>query len=229
MERARALGRTGHDFDRAAGEPRRLPRLAHARSRFHREPHERRGRFAAARRARIVAVERAWLLAVAQPDEQLRQREPGPGEREPGVAAIFGAVARARRKRRGAPADAGGDRASARRGCAKDERGIARTLFLCRGRSDAAARRRGRELDAGPVRRSDGRSRRHDPDRRRAHRPLERQRRAFVRADDRDRCRPHRRALSGEKRMAADRSRRDRGPRWRQSHRALRGTGGTAR
>ena len=137
--RGRWVAPVGGD-DRAAGEPRRLSRLADARHRFQRRPHEWRRCVAAAGRARQLAMERARLLAMAQPDEQHRERERRAGERDARVAAGFGAVAWARRQRRAAAADAatGSSCGSApTRGAPDGE--IARALQLCRRRADAAA------------------------------------------------------------------------------------------
>ena len=52
-------------------------------------------------------MECARLLAMAQPDEQLRQCQSRPGHRDAGVPAGFSTVAWGRRKLRVAPADAG--------------------------------------------------------------------------------------------------------------------------
>ena len=84
----------------SAGKSRRLSRLANARNRFHREPHQWRRRVDSIGQPQRMAVERARLLAMAQPDEQLRQRRCRASRCEPSVASIFGALARARREPR---------------------------------------------------------------------------------------------------------------------------------
>src|SRR6185369_17908971 len=103
----------------------------------------------APRRPRPLAMVGAWLLAVAQPHEQLRQRQPRPGGGDASVAARLGALARARRKLRAPPTDAGRPRASARRGRSPNRRRIARALLLCRRPADAAPPRRRQDLDRG--------------------------------------------------------------------------------
>ena len=54
-----------------------VPRLAHARHGLQHQSHQRRRRIASPGWARPVAVERARILAMAQSDEQLRQRQYG--------------------------------------------------------------------------------------------------------------------------------------------------------
>src|SRR4051812_23555453 len=100
MERARTLGGAGWRQYRTAGQRRRISRLAHAGHGLDAEPHRRSGRVYSARWPRALAVERARLLAVAQPVEQLRQRQFWPNHRNARVVAGFGAVARDWRKLR---------------------------------------------------------------------------------------------------------------------------------
>ena len=186
-----------------------LSRLAHARDRLQRQPDQRRRCFAAAGRARRVAVERARLLAVAQPDEQLRKRERRAAPGEPRLAAGFGAVARARRKRRAAAADARRDGAADRRRHPADD-GENRASSI---RSRAATRRGGgwRAARAGPPARSPKRPRQLGAATLTGGARLDHWQVSdghLFERDDRDRRGAARRARSHARRLAADRARR---------------------
>src|ERR1043165_3582601 len=119
-----------------------------------------------------MAVERPCLLAMAQPDEQLRQCEYRTRDGEPRVVAGFSAVAWNWWELRAAAADAEEYRAAPWRRCARHERRIARTVQLRCGRADAPAFCRRRKPDDGRLCGSDRKPRRSDRDRRRSHRPL---------------------------------------------------------
>src|SRR5215213_8157297 len=142
MERARTLGRAGQRRDGAAGERLGISRLANARHRLHAEPDQWRRRLDQACRTRALAMEWARLLAVAQPDEQLRERQRGPGGGHARVAAGLGPVLWAWRELRAASADAGRSRASLWSRRQAHQRRVARAVELRRGQRDAAPNRR---------------------------------------------------------------------------------------
>ena len=129
--RGRWVAPIGSEIE-AQVERRWLPRLAHARHRLQRQPHQRRRRLRPAGRARQLAMERARILAVAEFDEQLRERQSGPGARRPASRCRTPCRRTGSAKRRGPPADAERDRAAPRRGRPPHGRGIARALFHTR-------------------------------------------------------------------------------------------------
>ena len=220
MERPAPLGRPGRQRHRGPGQPRRLPRLADARDRFHREPDQRRRRIGAPGRSRRVAMERARLLANARPDEQLRQRQRRahqasrvslqysvPSRGLGGSLEVRPPMPEGFELRLGADA-----RRTWR---------IARAFILRRRRANPSPCRGRRELDGGAFAEA-APSWTRDVDRRRADRSLEHQRRASVRADDRHRRGDCGRARSVAQRLAADCARRRRGPGRRRTEPALR-------
>ena len=115
---------------------------------------------------------------------------PGRIDGDARVAAGFGAVARARRKRGAAAADAGGFRAAARRRCAAERRASrASSSPMSRGEPTRRRVAGGETWTSGAFRRSKRRAWRDHADRRRAARSLAGQRRPSVRAGDRHRRR----------------------------------------
>ena len=159
-----------------------------SRHRLYAEPHQWRGRLGPAGQPRQLAMDRAWLLAVAQPQEQLRQCQPGAAGGDARVAAGLGAVAWPRRELRAAAADAARHRAAARRRRRGEPTGETRELFTYVAGQPTRRRLAGGETwTSGGVCRSDGGSRPGDAERGRPARPLAGQRRAFVRESHRDR------------------------------------------
>ena len=154
---------------------------------FTRQPHQRRRCLAAPGRPRFVAMERARLLAMAQPDEQLRERESWLERRRAASRCNI------RCHRTGlAGASSCGRRCLMALSCASARTPGGRpancaSSIPTSAETDSATCIWRRELDRGRLRRGERRPWLGHADGRSAGRSLECRRRAPVRADDRDR------------------------------------------